>query len=111
MNTIEGRIFRGLLHLIRVRKSTSLLHCFSYFHPMWTGNDSVLSYCQTRPEGTLMVLANFSEREQLIDAKILEYASMKGNIHNLLASGAAPSIINGRIYLQTYEAMWLADYD
>ncbi|MEO0840023.1 MAG: alpha-amylase family protein [Cyanobacteria bacterium J06643_5] len=110
-NTIEGRIFRGLLHLIRVRKSTSLLHCFSYFHPMWTGNDSVLSYCQTRPEGTLMVLANFGEREQSIDAKILEYANMKGNIHNLLASGAAPSIIDGRICLQTYECMWLADYD
>ncbi|MGB3760517.1 MAG: alpha-amylase family protein, partial [Rivularia sp. (in: cyanobacteria)] len=54
-STIEGRIFQGLLHLIKARKSTSLLHCFSYFTPMWSGNDSVLTYCQKRPEGSLMV--------------------------------------------------------
>ncbi len=109
INTIEGRIYEGLVHLITARKSTSLLHCFSFFYPMWSGNDSVLAYCQKRPEGTLMVLANFGETEQSIDAKMLDYAEMTGNIRNLLASGAPPTIINGRIHLQTYETMWLAD--
>ncbi|AFY55563.1 glycosidase [Rivularia sp. PCC 7116] len=108
-NTIEGRIFQGLLHLIKARKSTSLLHCFSFFYPMWTGNNSVLAYCQKRAEGTVMVLANFSETQKSIDAKMLDYAEMSGDIRNLLASGAPPNIINGRIHLQTYETMWLAD--
>ncbi|MEM6752184.1 MAG: alpha-amylase family protein [Cyanobacteria bacterium P01_C01_bin.38] len=108
-STIEGRIYQGLVHLIKARKSTSLLHCFSFFYPMWTGNNSVLAYCLKRAEGTVMVLANFSETQQSIDAKMLDYAEMSRDIRNLLASSTPPNIINGRIYLQTYETCWLVD--
>ncbi|PSB11272.1 alpha-amylase [Pleurocapsa sp. CCALA 161] len=106
-NTVEGKIFQGLVHLIKVRKSTSLLHCFSYFQPMWTDNEHILAYCQKRAEGTLMVLANFQSTEQSVTAKMLEYGGLIGKIRNLLANNVSPIIANERIYLQAYETMWL----
>ncbi len=105
--TIEGRLFHGLSHLIKVRKSTSLLHCFSFFQPMWTHNDHVLAYCQKRAEGKLMVLANFHETRQSIDAKMLEHGELFGEVRNLLANEAPLQITDGCIRLDAYESMWL----
>lgn len=111
LNTVEGKIFQSLIHLIKARKSTSLLHCFSFFYPMWTDNEHILAYCQKRAEGTLLVLANFQDCEQSVTAKMLEYGGVVGDVRNLLADGAAPTIAAGRIYLQAYESVWLVGDD
>lgn len=107
LTTIEGRLFQGMRKLIQARKSTSLLHCFSFFQALWTDNEHVLAYWQKRPEGTLLVLANFHDTNQSVDAKILEYAEIFGDARNLLANGAPPDIIDGRLYLNAYDSMWL----
>ena len=105
--TVEGRIFQGLLKLIKARKSTSLLHCVSLFQPMWTDNEHVLAYCIKRPEGILMVVANFHETNQSIDAHMPGYGGLIGTIRNLLADGVQPNFAHERLYLEGYESLWL----
>lgn len=105
---IEGRIFQGLLHLVKVRKSTSLLHSFALMHPMWTDNDHVLALARIRPEGDVILFANFDDHCQSVDAELIRYGGLKGDAHNLLAKETALNISDGRLYLEPYETMWLA---
>ena len=109
--TIEGRIYQGLLHLIKVRKSTSLLHSFALRHPMWTDNDHVWASCRDRPENSIMLLANFDDNWQSIEADLLESSGIVGNVRNLLAEGSALNISEERLYLEPYECMWLVGDD
>ncbi len=110
--TIAGRIYQGLLHLIKVRKSTSLLHSFSLKHPMWTDNERILASCRDRPENSIMLLANFDDNWQSVKAEIMDYGGlyegMSGNVRNLLADEETSlNISEGRLYLEPYESMWL----
>lgn len=105
--SIVGRIYKGLLGLIAVRKSTPALHCFGLIQPMWTDNDHVFALSRQHPTGQLLVLANFHESEQSVKADLLQYGGLGGNIRNLLAEGSAPTLADGRIRLAAYESMWL----
>ncbi len=106
-NTIEGRIYQGLIQLIKVRKSTSLLHSFALTHPMWTDNDHVWALRRDRPENSIMLLANFDDHWQSVRAEMLQYGGLSGNIRNLLTEGSSLNISEGRLYLAPYESMWL----
>ena len=107
-NAIEGRIYQGLLHLIKVRKSTSLLHSFALMHPMWTDNEHVVALSRIRPEGTVTLLANFDDNWQSVKAEMIQHAKLSGSVHNLLAEKTSLNISHGRVYLEPYESMWLA---
>ena len=104
---IEGRIYQGLLHLIKVRKSTSLLHNFALMHPMWTDNDHVRASRRDRPENSILLLANFDDNWQSVNADIIDNGGMVGNVRNLLAQGSSLNISEGRLYLGPYECIWL----
>jgi amylosucrase len=104
---IEGRIYQGLLHLIKVRKSTSLLHSFAVMHPMWTDNDHVWAFRRDRPEKSIMLLMNFDDNWQSVNADIIPNGGLIGNVRNLLAKGNALNISEGRLHLGPYESMWL----
>ncbi len=106
--TIEGRIYRRLLHLIKVRKSNSLLHSFALMYPMWTDNEHVVALSRIRPEGTVMLLANFDDNWQSVEAEIIHYGQLSGSVRNLLAEETCLNISQGRLYLEPYESMWLA---
>ncbi len=105
--TIEGRIYQGLLHLIRVRKSTSLLHSFAVMHPMWTDNDHVWAFRRVRPHKSIMLLANFDDKWQSVQADLLHHGDIVGHARNLLAEEIPLNISAGRLYLEPYENMWL----
>lgn len=105
--TIEGRIYEGLLHLIKIRTSTTLLHSFAFLCPMWTDNEHVWALARKRPEGTIMLLANFDENGQSVNADLLRQGGLVGNVSNLLAEGAAPNVAEGRVYLDSHQSMWL----
>ena len=111
LSTIEGRIYQGLLHLIKVRKSTPLLHSFALNQAMWTDNEHVWASHRDRPENSIMLLANFDDRWQSINADLLGYGGLVGNVRNLLAEGSALNIAEGRLYLEPYECMWLVGDD
>ncbi len=105
--TIEGRIYQGLLHLIKVRKSTSLLHSFALLHPMWTDNDHVWALRRDRTDNSIMLLANFDDNWQSVNADIIHNGGIVGNVRNLLAQGSSLNICEGRLYLGPDESMWL----
>ena len=105
--TIEGRIYQGLFHLIKVRKFTSLLHNFALDQGMWTDNDHVWALSRHRPEGSILILGNFDDNWQSIKADLLEYSGLFGNVRNLLAEETSLNISEGRLYLEPYESMWL----
>ncbi len=106
--TIEGRIYQKLSHLIKVRKSNSLLHSFALMYPMWTDNEHIVALSRIRPEGTVMLLANFDDNWQSVEAEIIHYGQLSGSVRNLLAKETSLNISEGRLYLEPYESMWLA---
>ena len=110
-DTIEGRIYQGLLHLIKVRKSTSLLHSFALMRAMWADNQHVCVLLRSRPEKSIILLANFDDNWQSIKADLLYYTGITGNVRNLLAEGIGLHISKERLYLEPYESMWLVSDD
>lgn len=106
--SVEGRIFHGLLHLIQTRKSTSLLHSFALMHPLWTDNEHVWAFRRDRPEQSIMLIANFDDNWQSVNADILQKGGMVGDVRNLLAKEKLLNISSGRLHLEPYESMWLA---
>ena len=105
--TIEGRIYQGLLHLIKIRKSTSLLHNFALLYPMWSDNDHIWLLSRKHPAGWIMLIANFDENWQSINVDLLKDGGIVGNIRNLLAEESSLNISEERLYLKPYETMWL----
>ena len=110
-HSVEGRLFAGLLKLIKVRKSNPLLHNFALFQPMWTDNVHVLAFGRRRPEGNLLVLANFHEHQQSVQDDLPYQAGIVGNVRNLLAEQLPLNTSGGRLYLEPYETLWLLGDD
>ncbi|MEP0806361.1 MAG: amylosucrase [Chloroflexota bacterium] len=69
-STIEGRIFQGLLELIRLRKSHSVFSC-GPLKVIATGSEHVLGFLREDAAERVVVLANFSEKPQTISAAAL----------------------------------------
>ncbi len=111
LDTIEGRIYQGILHLIKVRQSTSLLHSFAFMHPTWTDNDHVFALTRKRPERTVMILANFDDHWQSVSYHLLSSVGVVGEVKNLLAEGSSLNIAEARLYLAPYESLWLTGDD
>ena len=110
-HSVEGRLFAGLLKLIKARKSSPLLHNFALFQPMWTDNVHVLAFGRRRPEGNLLVLANFHEHQQSVQDDLPYQAGIVGNVRNLLAEQLPLNTSGGRLYLEPYETLWLLGDD
>ena len=110
-HSVEGRLFAGLLKLIKVRKSNPLLHNFALFQPMWTDNVHVLAFGRRRPEGNLLVLANFHEHPQSVQDDLPHQVGIVGSVRNLLAEQLPLNTTGGRLYLEPYETLWLVGDD
>jgi amylosucrase len=81
--TIEGRIFRGFIRLINLRKS-HLSFSGSIMQMINTGNESVLGYLRSHNSERTLIFANFSEREQTIPANVLRLYGLGYEFTNLL---------------------------
>ena len=105
LGTDAGKIFQGLLNLIRVRQATSAL-AYGRLTGFRTLNPAVLGYTR-RGRGDdamgVLVLANFSERHQAIAASVLQ--SLPQRTTDLL-SGSNWSLDQG-IELAPYQLLWL----
>jgi len=73
-STAPGRIYAGLRHLIALRQHLPSL-AGGRLHAFWTRNRSVLGYLRSGEGqgggGNILVLGNFSEHPQAIDAAVL----------------------------------------
>jgi amylosucrase len=68
--TIEAQIYEGLQRLIHLRKSHDVFSS-GELEVMETGNDHLLGYVRHYGPQRVMILANFSEDEQILPANIL----------------------------------------
>ncbi len=80
----EGRIFAGLLRLIQVRQ-TNFAFTRSETEIIDTGNDHVLGYFRQHFEQSVLVLANFSEEPQEIQALRLRQLGMRRTQTDIVA--------------------------
>lgn len=111
LQTVEGRLFSGLLNLIQARKPHSVLHNFAVFQPMRTDNEHVLVFGRRRHDGHLLVLANFHEHAESVQAHLLDHAGICGEIRNLLAEQRLFVRADRRLHLKPYETLWLVGED
>lgn len=108
---VEGRLFSGLLKLIKVRKATPALHNFALFQPMRTGNVHVLAFARRRHDGNVLVLANFDEHVQSVQRDLIDQGGIVGDARNLLGEHSPLNVADGRLYLEAYETLWLTGDD
>jgi amylosucrase len=75
-STVPSRIYLGLLKLIQIRQQN---RAFSLGETeiIDTGNDHIFGYFRAQQEQNVLVLANFSDREQEISAKRLRLLGMR----------------------------------
>jgi amylosucrase len=110
-HSVEGRLFTGLQKLIRVRKSSPVMHNFALFQPMWTDNEHVLAFGRRRHDGDLLLLANFHEQPQSVQGDLPGRAGIDGAVQDLLAEDSPVNTADGRIFLDPYQTLWLTGQD
>jgi amylosucrase len=103
--SIEGRIYGGINHLIDLRNATPILAGHE-MEVVYVDNDHVFSFVRVGEAGRLLVLANFTEREQMIDANSLRLHGLGYDFHDLISAQSVSS--ENDLRLQPYQVMWLA---
>lgn len=103
LGTVEGQIFSRLKEMIRIRKSNAYFSADYKSIPVDTGNQAV--FCFHKAD-KMLVLANFSEQEQWVDAKAFDWFGLPGEMHDLI-TGRPIRSYNNQIQLGPYEYLWL----
>lgn len=103
LSTIEGQIFMRLKQMIEIRKSNIVFSAAYKAIPVDTGNSAVFCF---HKEDKMLVLANFSEHVQWIDARAFDWFGLPGEMQDLI-TGRPVRSYNNRIQLGPYEYLWL----
>ena len=101
-STVAGRMFGGLTHLIGLRRHLPALSGGA-LTPFWTQNPAVLGFQRGQGSGAVLVLANFSEQQQAVDAAVL--AAMPAQAVDLVGGGGFD--LHEGLPLQAYQQLWL----
>ncbi|HAV63825.1 MAG TPA: amylosucrase, partial [Verrucomicrobiales bacterium] len=83
-DTLEGRIFAGMLKLARIRQN-NFAFTRSETEIIDTGNEHVLGYFRQHQEQSVLVLANFAESEQPIAATRLRQLGLRRTFTDIVA--------------------------
>lgn len=101
--TVQGRIFTGIKKMIEIRKASPCFRSDLRSDPVDLDNKAVFGF---HKENKMMVLANFSENEQWVDADRFNWFGLPGEMTDLL-TGRPIRSYNNRILLGPYEYLWL----
>ena len=101
--TVQGQIFSGIKKMLQIRKSSPYFRSDVRSEPVDLGNQAVFGF---HKENKMMVLANFSEREQWVDANRFNWFGLPGEMKDLL-TGRPVRSYNNEILLGPYEYLWL----
>ena len=101
-STTAGRMFGGLTHLIALRRHLPALSGGA-LQAFWTHNPAVLGFQRGQGSGAVLVLANFSEQVQAVDASVL---ATQAELAVDLVSGSGFGLREG-LTLQPYQQVWL----
>lgn len=104
-DSVPGRIFHGLLRLLRVRTQNPTLQG-SETEVAETGNDHVLGFLRTAGAQTVFVLANFTGSEQVVEARHLRHKGMRKTLLDLHTGRTVDAV--KQIALEPYQLMILA---
>ena len=104
-NTIEGRIFREILHLIKVRKSCPAL-AGNEMEVIEPGNEHVFGYVRHHDGERVLVFANFSESEQTVQANQVRLYGLSYNFRDLISGEKIT--LKDDLALAPYRFMWLS---
>ena len=74
-----------------------------------TGNGGVFSFVRRHAGGLVLVLANFTERDQAVPANVLRISG-QGYRFTELISGGEYSLDQQHLQLPPYALLWLAPY-
>ncbi len=112
-STVEGRIYRGLRHLIGLRK-THAVFAGNQMEIVDVGNDHLFGFVRTSIDGTghprLLLLANFTESVQPVQTNELRLYGLSFEFKDLI-SGERITLSGQEWHLDPYQVMWLAAQD
>ena len=100
-----GDARRKLLRLIRLRTQNPAFR-HSETELAETGNDHVLGFLRTHAAHTVFVLANFSEREQVVEARRLRQKGMRKTVLDLYTGRTLNAVTE--LTLEPYQLMFLS---
>ncbi len=103
MGTVQGQIFSGIRRMIEIRKSCPYFCSDIRSTPVDLDNKAVFGFHR---ENKMMVLANFSEQEQWVDANRFGWFGLPGDMTDLLTGRPVRSYDNA-VLLGPYEYLWL----
>jgi amylosucrase/maltose alpha-D-glucosyltransferase/alpha-amylase len=99
-----GQVFHGLLRLIRIRQQ-NLAFTRSSTEIVDPGNPHVMGYFRHHEEQSVLVLANFSERIQTLEARRLRLLGLRKTVTDILAGRTINAVHELR--LEPYQLMIL----
>ncbi len=102
-HTIEGRVYQGLQRLIALRKNCPAL-ADGLLQGMDTGSSRVLGYLRVHAGGQALILANFSEQEQVIPANLLRLYGLSYHFTDRVTGAELPP---GDLTLDAYQFVCL----
>ena len=104
-STVPGRIYHGLLRLVRLRTQTQAMRGTS-LEIAETGSKHVFGFVRSHGEWAVFVLANFTEREQRVEARRLRQLGLRKRAVDVYAGQAVTA--TRELILAPYQLMVLA---
>jgi amylosucrase len=105
--SIEGQVYGGLKKLVEARKSCGAF-AGGEMEVIETENEHVFGYVRQHGEELVLVLANFSEREQRVSSNLLRLYGLSYSFKELV-SGETLSYDGGQdVAIGPYALLWLA---
>ncbi|NOK59895.1 MAG: DUF3459 domain-containing protein [Chloroflexi bacterium AL-W] len=102
--SVEGTIFAGLAHLIQLRKEQQALWNGGT-QVIESGNLHVFGYIRQHKQQRLLIMANFSEQPQVVDANQLRIYGLGYRFTDLITGHAITS--EQPLHLDAYQYVWL----
>lgn len=103
LSAVEGKIFQGIKKMIGIRKNCPYFRSDLLSSPVDLDNKAVFGF---HKGDKMMVLANFSEHEQWVEADRFDWFGLPGEMEDLVTGRKIRSYKN-RILLGPYEYLWL----
>lgn len=103
-DSVEGRIYQALHHLIALRKQHAAF-AGGMMQVVDTGNDHVLGFLRLKGAERVLVLANFTERDQTVAANHLRTHGLSYSYTDLVTEEQIG--LEQDVLLDPYRFMWL----
>jgi len=103
--SVPGRIYQGLLHLVQIRQQ-NLAFNRAETEIIDTGNEHVLGYFSTYGDHSVLVLASFTDRPQIIEGRRLRLLGLRRTVVDLVAGRTI--VAAHALELEPYDFMVLA---